>query len=45
MSHDLNPRHLEELKSNLHVRARQLREEIRQTLLKSDQEQYAMIGD
>jgi RNA polymerase-binding protein DksA len=45
MSHDLEPRHLEELKSNLQVRARQLREEIRQTLLKSDQEQYAMIGD
>ena len=45
MSHDLDPRHLEELKSNLQTRARQLREEIRQTLLKSDQEQYAMIGD
>ena len=45
MSHDRDPRHLEELKSNLQARASQLREEIRQTLLKSDQEQYAMIGD
>jgi RNA polymerase-binding protein DksA len=45
MSHDLDPSHLEELKTNLQLRTRQLREEIRQTLLKSDQEQYAMIGD
>jgi len=45
MSHDLDPRHLEELKSNLQVRARQLREEIRQTLVKSDDEQYTMIAD
>ena len=45
MSHDLDPRHLEELKTNLQARASQLRDEIRQTLLKSDQEQYTMIGD
>jgi RNA polymerase-binding protein DksA len=45
MSHDLDPRQFDELKSSLHARARQLREEIRQTLLKSDAEQYAMIGD
>ena len=45
MSHDLDPRHLEELKTTLQLRTRQLREEIRQTLLKSDHEQYAMIGD
>jgi len=45
MSHELDPRHLDELKTNLKARANQLREEIRQTLLKSDEEQYAMIGD
>jgi RNA polymerase-binding protein DksA len=45
MSHNLDARQMEELKSSLKARARQLREEIRQTLLKSDHEQYAMIGD
>jgi RNA polymerase-binding protein DksA len=45
MSHDLNARQLEELRTIMRARAGQLREEIRQTLLKSDQEQYAMIAD
>jgi DnaK suppressor protein len=45
MSHNLDARQLEELRSTMNARAGQLREEIRQTLLKSDQEQYAMIAD
>ena len=45
MSHNLDDRQLEELRSTMNARAGQLREEIRQTLLKSDQEQYAMIAD
>jgi RNA polymerase-binding protein DksA len=45
MSHDLDDRQLEEFRSIMNARAGQLREEIRQTLLKSDQEQYAMIAD
>ncbi len=45
MSHQLEVRQLEELRSIMSARAGQLREEIRQTLLKSDQEQYAMIAD
>ena len=45
MSHNLDPRQQEELRNSLRARARQLREEIRQTLLKSDEEQYAMIAD
>ena len=45
MSHDLNARQLDELRSTMQSRAGQLREEIRQTLLKSDHEQYAMIAD
>ena len=45
MSHDLDARQLEELRSMMSARAGQLREEIRQTLLKSDHEQYAMIAD
>ena len=45
MSHDLDARQLEELRSIMSARAGQLREEIRQTLLKSDHEQYAMIAD
>lgn len=45
MSHDLEARQLEELRATMSARASQLREEIRQTLLKSDQEQYAMIAD
>jgi RNA polymerase-binding protein DksA len=45
MSQKLDPRHAEELRSTLKARARQLREEIRQTLRKSDDEQYTMIAD
>jgi RNA polymerase-binding protein DksA len=45
MSHDLDASQLEELRTIMSTRAGQLREEIRQTLLKSDQEQYAMIAD
>jgi RNA polymerase-binding protein DksA len=45
MSQNLDARQLDELRSTLQSRAAQLREEIRQTLLKSDQEQYAMIAD
>jgi RNA polymerase-binding protein DksA len=45
MSHSLNARQIDELRSSMASRAGQLREEIRQTLLKSDQEQYAMIAD
>jgi DnaK suppressor protein len=45
MSHSLNAHQLDELRSSMTARASQLREEIRQTLLKSDHEQYAMIAD
>jgi DnaK suppressor protein len=45
MSHNLDDRQREELRSTMTSRAGQLREEIRQTLLKSDQEQYTMIAD
>jgi RNA polymerase-binding protein DksA len=45
MSQELDARQLEELRSIMSARAGQLREEIRQTLIKSDQEQYAMIAD
>jgi RNA polymerase-binding protein DksA len=45
MSHELDARQLEGLRSSLKTRARQLREEIRQTLLKSDEEQYVTIAD
>ena len=45
MSHDLDASQRDELRATLFARASQLREEIRQTLLKSDQEQYAMIAD
>jgi RNA polymerase-binding protein DksA len=45
MSHNLDARQHEELRSSLKARALQLREEIRQTLVKSDQEQYTMIAD
>lgn len=41
----LDSRQLEELRNALKARAHQLREEIRQTLLKSDDEQYTMIAD
>lgn len=45
MSHNLDDRQREELRSTMTSRAGQLREEIRQTLLKSDQEQFTMIAD
>jgi RNA polymerase-binding protein DksA len=45
MSHSLNAHQIDELRSSMTTRASQLREEIRQTLLKSDHEQYAMIAD
>jgi len=45
MSHSLKPSEIDQLRSTLRARAAQLREEIRQTLLKSDQEQYTMIAD
>jgi DnaK suppressor protein len=45
MNHRLDARQLEELRGAMTVRARQLRDEIRQTLAKSDHEQYAMIAD
>jgi RNA polymerase-binding protein DksA len=45
MRDDLNARQIDELRSTMNARARQLREEIRETLIKSDQEQYAMIAD
>jgi RNA polymerase-binding protein DksA len=41
----LNAKHLEELRAVLKARSRELREEIRQTLVKSDNEHYAMIAD
>jgi RNA polymerase-binding protein DksA len=45
MSRTLDTRQLEALRTTLKDRARQLREEIRQTLVKSDDEQYTMIAD
>ena len=45
MSHDLDARQLDELKSSMRDRTLQLREEIRQTLLKSDTEQYVQIAN
>lgn len=45
MSHNLDDCQREELRSTMTSRAGQLREEIRQTLLKSDQEQFTMIAD
>lgn len=45
MSHTLDARQLDELKSSMLRRTRQLREEIRQTLLKSDTERYLRIAD
>jgi len=45
MSHDLDARQLGELKSSMRDRTLQLREEIRQTLLKSDTEQYVQIAN
>lgn len=45
MKQTLDHSQLEELRTILKSRARQLREEIRQTLRKSDDEQYTMIAD
>jgi RNA polymerase-binding protein DksA len=45
MKQTLDPRQLEELRRTLRARARQLRDEIHQTLVKSDDEQYTMIAD
>ena len=45
MTTRLEPRQLDELRSSLQARARQLRDEIRQTLVKSDSEQYLQIAD
>jgi RNA polymerase-binding protein DksA len=45
MKQTLDSRQLEELRTTLKARSRQLREEIRQTLHKSDDEQYTMIAD
>ena len=45
MTRSLDRRRQDELRDVLRARARQLRDEIRQTLVKSDDEQYAMIAD
>jgi RNA polymerase-binding protein DksA len=41
----LDPKHVESLRIAMLARARQLRDEIRQTLVKSDSEQYVQIAD
>src|SRR5512143_549149 len=41
----LEPRQMEELRKSLSDRARQLREEIRQPLVKSDSEHHQQIAD
>jgi RNA polymerase-binding protein DksA len=45
MNRSLSRQQIGELHSSMTTRASQLREEIRQTLLKSDNEQYTMIAD
>jgi DnaK suppressor protein len=45
MSQTLEHRQLDQLRSVLRERAARLREEIRQTLIRSDEEQYALIAD
>jgi DnaK suppressor protein len=45
MSQHLDAQQMEELRSSMHDRARQLREEIRQTLRKSDSEQYLQVAN
>lgn len=45
MNKVLEARQLEELRASMETRVRQLREEIRGTLLKSDSEQYQQIAD
>lgn len=41
----LDPKQVESLREAMTSRARQLRDEIRQTLIKSDSEQYVQIAD
>ena len=45
MSHTLDARQMDELKSSMRRRSRQLREEIRQTLVKTDSERFQQIAD
>jgi len=45
MTDTLDASQIEELRKSMRLRAGQLREEIRQTLLKSDEEQYLQIAD
>ncbi|RPI14312.1 MAG: TraR/DksA family transcriptional regulator [Lysobacterales bacterium] len=45
MSQTLEHRQLDQLRSVLRDRAAQLRDEIRRTLIRSDEEQYALIAD
>jgi RNA polymerase-binding protein DksA len=45
MSNDLDSSQISQLRNAMKVRARQLREEIHQTLLKTDSEQYLQIAD
>jgi RNA polymerase-binding protein DksA len=42
---NLEPSQIDALRAAMHARQRQLREEIRQTLLKSDSEHYVQIAD
>lgn len=45
MSHALDATQLDELKATMRKRTRQLREEIRQTLIKTDAERFLRIAD
>jgi len=45
MRGDLDPRQMEQLKATMLERAKVLREEIRQTLLRSDSEHYVQIAN
>lgn len=45
MNDTLDVRQIDELRKVMRLRAGQLRDEIRQTLLKSDEEQYLQIAD
>jgi DnaK suppressor protein len=45
MKKNLEARHLEELRASMEGRARQLREEIRQVLVRSDSEHHLQIAD
>ncbi len=44
MTQTLDASQIDALRTTMHARARQLREEIRQTLVKSDSEQYLQIA-